>query len=95
MSVPTTIDWPAILTELAYLLGDVDESHPDSRVPCGTRALAEHLGMTRWQVRSWHDGTEPGHRDGETLLDHWQLLTGKRREFAPRTRLVLSAARMR
>jgi hypothetical protein len=91
----TTIDWPAVLTELAYILGDTDESHPDSRVPCGTRVLAQHLGVHRESIRRWHDGSEPGHADGEMLLTRWQLLTGKAREFAPRTRLVLSAARMR
>lgn len=91
----TAIDWPTLITELAYVLGDVDESHPDSRVPCSSRVLAQKLGVDRGLIRRWHDGGEPGHAHGEMLLLRWVQLTSKAREFAPRARVSLSAAKLR
>jgi hypothetical protein len=89
------IDWPSILTDLAYVLGDEDESHPGGRVPCSTRTLALHLGVDRDYIRRWHAGSEPRYADGEMLLVRWVTLTGKAKEFAPRTRPILSASKMR
>ncbi len=91
----TTIDWPAILTDIAYQLGDVDESHPDSRVPCSSRVLARDLEVERDQVRRWHEGSIMEYSQGVKLLRRWSDLTGKAQEFAPRKHESLSAAKLR
>lgn len=86
------IDWTAVLDDLAHLLGDVDESNRDVRVPCSTVRLADALGVARGTLRGWLDGSEPRHIDGEAVLQRWCVLTGKAREFAPRERKSLTAA---
>ena len=45
------IDWTAVLDDLAHLLGDVDESNRDVRVPCSTVRLADALGVARGTLR--------------------------------------------
>lgn len=91
----TTIDWPAVIADLAYLLGDVDESHPDSRVPCSQYVLAENLGVARTTIQRWLDGSRPNWDDGELLLERWCKLSTKARAFAPLTKRSLSAAKLR
>lgn len=90
----TTIDWPKLIVDMAYLLGDVDESHPDSRVPCSEVQLAAALDVPRTTLRNWLDGSEPKHGQGEMMLERWCKLTGKNRAFAPLTRRSLSAAKV-
>jgi hypothetical protein len=52
----TRIDWPIVLGEIAYLLGDLDPLNPERRVPCGERALADRLDTARSTLRGWLDG---------------------------------------
>ena len=89
------IDWPTLLGDIAYRLGDDVPGHPGDRVACGERHLADHLQMPRSTIRGWIDGSEPKHGDGEYLLDRWCRLTGKHRQFAPCCRRSLSAAQAR
>jgi hypothetical protein len=84
------IDWPALLDELAIVLGEPDPVS-GRQVPVSTVVLAESLGVARGTLRGWLDGSEPKHQDGERLLDRWCSLTGKARVFAPRDIRPLSA----
>lgn len=88
----TIVDWPAIITDIAHLLGDEEPGRPTMRTPLGTRGLADKLQRARSTIRGWRDGAEPSHSDGEMLLDRWCSLTGKAHAFAPRTKRQLSAA---
>jgi hypothetical protein len=85
------IDWPRLLSDLAYLLGEAAPNGIGPRVPCNIQALADHLSVPRGTLRGWIDGSEPKHADGEQLLDRWRVLTGKPREFAPLERRSFSA----
>lgn len=89
----TVIDWSAILGDIAYLLGDEDQSN-GQRTPLGTRALGARLGVHRETIRRWQDGAQPYHADGEMLLGHWCTLTGKASTFAPRMRPSLSPTKV-
>lgn len=85
------IDWPRLLGDIAYMLGEPDPGNPDVRVPCSQERLASALGVARGTLRGWMDGSEPKHGDGERLLDRWVRLTGQARIFAPVDRRPLSA----
>lgn len=85
------IDWPALLSDLAHVLGEPDAANPDARIPCSTSALARELGIARMTLMGWMDGSEPKHADGEALLLRWCQMTGKARAFAPTERRSLSA----
>lgn len=89
----TTVDWPRLLGDIAYLLGD--QLHPDSdqRQAVGTPRLAEYLGISRGALRNLLDGTEPRHSDGEAFIREWVRLTGKPAAFVPMARAVFSAAK--
>lgn len=89
----TRTDWSTVITDIAYLLGDADPSNPAVRIPVGTRVMARALGLSREALRMWLDGSEPGHKAGENLIEHWCRLTGRARTFVPRTVSPLSAAR--
>jgi hypothetical protein len=78
----TRINWPAVLSDIGYQLGDGE--------PCSLSMLARELGIARMTLQGWIDGSEPKHADGEQLLDRWRSLTGKPREFAPLERRSLS-----
>lgn len=91
----TRTDWPLLLAEIAYLLGDPIPGNPDVREPLSQRLLAEHLEIPRETLRGWMDGSEPRHTDGERLIAVWVQLTGKARTFIPTTRASFSAARVR
>jgi hypothetical protein len=86
------IDWPRLLEDIAYMLGEVDESNPAARTPVSTARLAVLLATPRGTLIGWMDGSEPKHADGERLIDRWRVLTGKPREFAPMERRSLTAA---
>lgn len=85
------IDWPALLGDLAHLMGEQDGPDPAQRAPCSQERLASALGVPRGTLRGWMDGSEPRHADGERLLDAWSRHTGKARMFAPLERRPLSA----
>jgi hypothetical protein len=88
------IDWPKVLGEIAYMLG---EPVPDGRqrLPCSEVALAAVLEVPRSTLKGWIDGSEPKHSDGERILWRWCVLSGKPRSFAPTERASLSAAKVR
>ena len=82
---PPAIDWPRLLGDLAYLLGD-ELPGTSAREPAPLGMLAADLGVPRSTLRGWLDGAEPRHNDGEALLIRWCALTGKERVFAPLVR---------
>lgn len=90
----TTVDWSRLLEDMAFLLGEIDDTQPGGRQPCGTRKLAQHLQVDRQTVRNLLNGSEIRHSEGERLLDIWAKLTGKPTAHAPRGKSQLSAARM-
>jgi hypothetical protein len=90
----TTVDWSKLLEDMAFLLGEVDETQPGGRQPCGTRKLAQHLQVDRQTVRNLLSGSDIRHSEGERLLDIWAKLTGKAPTMAPREKAQISAARM-
>lgn len=91
---PNPVDWPQVLDDIAYLLG---EGGPDDaqREPAGELTVARHLGFPRSTVRGWRDGSEPRHSDGEAVQLVWVRLTGKSLAFIPRARRPESAAKAR
>lgn len=91
----THIDWPRLLGDLQYLLGDPLFEGSAARQPVGTPALAKHLDVKRSTLVGWLEGSEPKHSQGEQLLVVWAQMTGKPREFAPITVMTFSAARVR
>jgi hypothetical protein len=90
-----SIDWPRLLGDIAYLIGEQDFAFPEVRVAVGTQRLATYLELSRGAVRNYLDGTEPRHSEGERLITVWVKLSGKPREFAPRERASMSAASAR
>lgn len=92
----STIDWPLLLGDLAWLYGEPDPTNPTMlRIAIGMSTLADKLGVSRGAVRNWLDGGEPRHMDGEMLVARWVEATGKRREYLPLATAVMSAARAR
>lgn len=91
--VPVQVDWPKLLAEVAWLLGEEVPGAPHLRDPVGTPTLAKALGRKRSTVVGWIDGSEPRHSDGVMLIAAWCRLTGKGETFVPRSRSPLSAAR--
>lgn len=92
---PTTIDWPKLLDDIAWLMGEGDFAFEQVRKPLSTYELADHLKVPRGTLRGWMDGSEPKHCDGERVLLEWCRLTSKAREFAPLQKRMLTAATMR
>lgn len=88
----TRIDWPSLLGDIAYMLGEIDPANPTVREPVNTSRLAILLHTPRGTLIGWLEGSEPKHADGERLIDRWLVLTGKPREFAPMERRSLSAS---
>lgn len=89
------IDWPRLLGDLQYLLGEAANDGSGVVTPAGTPTLAAYLGVKRTTLRGWLDGSEPKHSQGESLIAAWSRLSGKPREFTPITVVSLSAAKMR
>lgn len=87
------IDWPKVLEEIAYMLGDARTDNEQLRDPVSQEKLADALTAPRGTLRGWLDGSEPRHSDGERLIAHWCRLTGKARTFVPVDRYVYSAAK--
>ena len=82
MKRPAPVDWPRLLGDLAYLLGD-ELPGTTAREPAPLGTLAEFLAVPRSTLRGWLDGAEPRHNDGEALLLLWAGLAGKAPVFAP------------
>jgi hypothetical protein len=98
MTQQTTVDWPKLLDDLAWLYGDLDPTDPNQRlrVALGTPTLAERLLVSRGTLRRWlEEGAEPRHFDGEMLIERWVIATGKARQFLPRMALTTSVTRSR
>jgi hypothetical protein len=87
------IDWPKVLDDIAYLLGEPLPANELLRASVSQEKLADALDAPRGTVRGWLDGSEPKHSDGERILGYWSRLTGKARTFAPVDRYVYSAAK--
>ena len=90
-----TIDWPALLSDIAYLLGDYAPDDASQRIPCGERPLARYLGVSRGTLRHWVSGGTPRYDDGCMMLERWCALSNKSDMFAPRHQRMLSAAKTR
>ena len=90
------VDWPTLLGDIAYLLGEPHRTNPALRVAVGTPSLAVHLGMSRGAVRNLLElGSEPRHSEGVRLLQAWSSLSGKLPSDAPLAKASLSAAAVR
>lgn len=89
------IDWPRLLGDLQYLLGEPATDGSGVVTNAGTPTLAVYLGVKRTTLRGWLDGSEPKHSQGEQLIAAWVRLSGKPREFTPITVVTYSAAKMR
>ena len=79
---PPPIDWPHLLHDMAYLLGD-ELPGTSAREPAPLGTLAAFLAVPRSTLRGWLEGAEPRHNDGEALLMRWCTRTGKAPAFAP------------
>ena len=88
----TAIDWPTLIADMQWLLGEPMPGTVE-RQPCGTLAVAKHLGISRGAVRNWLDGTEPAYTQGEAALLAWSALSGKPTTAAPRTRPLIRERR--
>lgn len=89
------VDWPRLLGDIAYLIGEADFAFPQVRTPAGTPTLAKYLDVSRGAVRNMLDGTEPRHSDGERFIGVWVKLTGKPRQFVPVCKVTFSAAKLK
>ena len=85
MKRPPAIDWPRLLGDLVYLLGEELPGTP-AREPASLADLATFLNLPRSTVRGWQEGAEPRHNDGGALLLTWSAMTGKAHAFAPLAR---------
>lgn len=90
----TRIDWPQLLSDIAYMLGEASAVNPNLRTPCGTRLLAKHLGVDREALRRWQNGAKIEYHEGMALLVAWEKATGKPRLFAPTGYVSFSAAKV-
>lgn len=64
-------DWFRVIIELCTVHGY-------------THALiAMAVGAGKSTVQGWKNGSEPGHRDGESLITLWCSVTGKQRDQLP------------
>lgn len=91
----STVDWPRLLGDLQWLLGDESRSSPAERIPAPTAALAKFLDLPRSTVIGYIDGSEPKHATGVRIIAKWCALSGKGQEFVPISTPTLSAARAR
>lgn len=89
------VDWPRLLGDLQYLLGEPDYPGAPTRTPVGTHALANYLGIPRTTIVRWIEGARLEYHQGCKLIDVWVTLTGKSREFVPITIATYSAAQVR
>lgn len=95
--VLSTIDWPRLLGDLAWLYGEPDAENPvPTRIDLPIYALANKLNVSRGTLRRWlEEGAEPRHSDGEMLIALWERATGKGRQYLPLAPLGLSATKAR
>jgi len=89
------VDWPRLLEDISWLIGEADFAFPDVRTPAGTPKTAAYLGISRGALRNLLDGTEPRHSDGERLIAIWVKLSGKPPQFVPVARTSMTASQAR
>lgn len=91
------IDWPKLLGDIAWLLGDDEANEPNSRKPMSEVKLAEVLGFSRSKLKNILGGTslKVEYHDGCFLIERWSRLSGKPREFAPITVRSFSASALK
>lgn len=89
-------DWPRILSDIAWLLGEEILHLPGDRTPIGARALSEYLGYPRNTIRRWvEEDADLRSIDAEDIIGVWMSLCGKRREFVPVRAVSLSASKVK
>jgi hypothetical protein len=69
-SAPVT-DWFRLITQLCHQHG---YTH---------LLIAMAVGAGKSTVQGWKQGSEPGHRDGESLITLWCEVTGEGRDQVP------------
>ena len=89
------IDWPRLIEDLQYLLGEPEFEGSSARVAVGTHAVAKYLHVPRTTLVRWLDGARLEYHQGCELIEAWKRLTGKGEQFLPITVATFSAARMR
>lgn len=91
------IDWPKLLGDIAWMLGEDDPSIPNSWRPLSEVRLADALGFSRSKLKNILGGTslKVEYHDGCELIRRWSSLSGKSKEFAPITVRSLSASAMK
>lgn len=89
------VDFPRLLGDIAYLLGDLDPINPAQRIACSQEKLAERLVVARGTLRGWLEGSRPKHDEGERLIEVWCTLSSKSRTFVPLERRSFSASQVR
>lgn len=91
----TYVDWPRLLGDIAYLLGEDEPNLPNSRKPLSEVKLAKAVGFSRGKLQNILSGTKVEYHDGCALIARWSGLCGKPKEFAPITVRSMSASTMK
>lgn len=88
------IDWPRLLGDIAWLLGEDEPNVPNSRQPLSEVRLAATLGFSRGKLRNIISGTsfKVEYHDGCALILLWSRLSGKDKEYVPITMRSISAS---
>lgn len=88
------IDWPRLLGDIAWMLGEDELNVPNSRQPLSEVKLAATLGFSRGKLRNIISGTsfKVEYHDGCALILLWSRLSGKAKEFVPITVRSVSAS---
>lgn len=91
------VDWPRLLGDIAYLLGEPEFEGSASRRPLSEVRLAEAVGFSRSKLKNILSGTslKVEYHDGCALILRWSKLSGKPKEFVPITIRSLSAHEMK
>lgn len=85
------VDWPRLLGDIAYLLGEPEFEGSASRRPLSEVRLAAALGFSRGKLQNVLNGTRVEYHDGCMLILRWASLSGKPKEFVPITVRVMSS----
>lgn len=87
------VDWPRLLGDMQYLLGEPVHVGSSARTPCSSNFLATYLGVKRTTMVGWINGGKIEYHQGCDLIEKWCDLTGKPARFVPITMVSFSAAR--